>query len=156
VIPSRWPLAIVLELAERQEGAAAVALAEALGDEGACRLDREEAAEALRAHRAVLEEAVGRGRACAAGLLAAQALHLARLRAVGDRLAGMLGRREAALAAATAEVARRVDERATARAAVRALEESREAWRAARRRERARAEEDERSDEVSARRAAGS
>jgi len=39
---------------------------------------------------------------------------------------------------------------------VRALEESREGWRAARRRERERAEEDERSDEVSARRAAGS
>jgi hypothetical protein len=151
VIAPRWPLAILLDLAEQRESAAAVALADALGEEGACRLERDGAAEALRAHLVLVQEAARRGPGCAAGLLAAQALHLARLRAAGDRLAGRLGRREAALAAAAAEVGRRLDERAAARAAVGALEETRETWRATRRRARERAEEDERSDEISAR-----
>jgi hypothetical protein len=68
----------------------------------------------------------------------------------------MLARREAALAAAAAEVARCMDERAAARGAVRALEERRDAWRTERRRARDRAEEADADEIVSARRAAAS
>jgi hypothetical protein len=156
VTPQRWPLAILLDLAEQKEGAAAVALAEALGAEGVRRLERDLAADTLRAHRAASDDAARRGPGCAAGLLAARALHLGRLRVEADRLAGALARREGALAAAAAEVARCMDARASARAAARALAQARDDWRAARRRERERAEEAAADEVVSARSRAGS
>jgi hypothetical protein len=154
VTAARWPLAVLLVLAERKEADASAALSDALAEEGSCRRERDRAARSLRSHREAAEDAArGAPRAGAsAGLLAARSMHLGRLRAEDGRLAATLARRAVALAAATAEVGRRRDERGAARAAVRALEESREAWRAARRRDRERAEEEAADEVVSARR----
>jgi flagellar biosynthesis chaperone FliJ len=156
--PARWPLAILLELAQRKEEDAAAALGDALARVAACTREREEASGVLAAHRSAAREAsrLGVCAGAAIGTLAARARHLARLGEEEERLRAALARREARIAAAEEEVARRRDERGAARAATRVLEERREAWQTARRRVRERAEEDAADEVVSARRRGGS
>ena len=150
---ARWPLAAVLELAERRDAAAREVLGSALAGEAHVRGERDVAAAALAGQRAGLVDAASRAPPAGptASALLAGARHVARLREEVGRLAAALGRCEAALACASAEAARRRDAVVAARAEVRALEAHRDAWRADRSRARERAEEAEVEDLDSAR-----
>jgi len=148
-----WPLAVVLELAERDEAGARDALGAALADEDLLRQEHAAAAGALATERAGLAGAAARAPApgATAASLVARARHFARLRDETGRLAAALGHRVTALTNASAEVARRRDAVVAARAAVRSLEAHRETWRLARARARERVEEAAVEELVSAR-----
>jgi hypothetical protein len=154
--PARWPLATVLRLAARREAEARAALAEALCGHDRAAAERDASAEALGAHRAAgAAGGGGPGPGIVAGALAGRALHAACRAAEEARLAAVLRRHDAALAAAAAGAEGARAALAAARAAASTLEAGRDAWRAARARDRLRAEDDAVDEGISARRGAG-
>ncbi len=154
---TRWPLAVLLDLAARDEAAARRALSFALASEARRREERVIAAAVLRDHRDREADASGRGRwtGTRAASLQGSALHLARLRTEATLLGEELRGRDAAVAETHGEVEARRGALAAARIAVRALERHRETWRAARRRAHARAEDSAMDELVNARPRAG-
>lgn len=148
--PPRWRLAVLLELAERDERAARIALGEALATLARARHEEASARAALRAHREG-PQAPPPASGTTAAALAALALHAERRAAAERALTAALRLGEARVAEAVAGTEARRERLGAARAAVRALEAGRRAWRLARDRDRARAEEDAADEVVSAR-----
>jgi hypothetical protein len=151
--PPRWPLAALLAAAAAREGAARGALGTALAERARAAAQRDGARDDLDRQRdqAAAAAARGAGPGPTAGALAARARHTAWLGAEEARLAAILRRRQADLAAADGQVELRREALGAARAEVRALEVRREAWRTARAKDRARADEDAVDEAISAR-----
>jgi len=151
--PPRWPLAALLAGAAAREGAARGALGTALAERARVASERDGARDDLARQRdeAAAAAVRGAGPGPTAGALAARARHTARLEAEEARLAAILRRRQADVAAVDGQLELRRAALGAARAEVRALEARREAWRAARAKDRARADEDAVDEAVSAR-----